>query len=86
MKQKMTIKQARKIARGLLGGADGWTSSDYSTSIDTSGFMVLKGCTAEINWERIDEFADEVAARAIREYVNGEDAEPADEPETAEAQ
>lgn len=67
----MTMAQARKIARNLIGGADGWTSSDYTTSIDTSGFMILDGCTAQINWGRIDEFANEVAARAVQEYANG---------------
>jgi hypothetical protein len=67
----MTLSQARKIARELSGGVAGWTASDYTTSIDCSGFLVLDGCTATINWERIDEFADEVAARAIHEYANG---------------
>jgi hypothetical protein len=64
----MNIKEARKIAANLSRARE-WTASDYKDSIDTSGFLILEGCTVKIDWERIDRFADEVAARAIMEYV-----------------
>ena len=64
----MNLKEARKIAANLSRACE-WTASDYTDSIDTSGFLILRGCEVTIDWEKIDRFADEVAARAIMEYV-----------------
>lgn len=67
---KLSIGQARAIVKELDGSIRGWSASDYKDSINTDSFLVLEGDEVSINWDRIDIFADEVAARAIMEYAN----------------
>jgi hypothetical protein len=66
----ITLKEARQIASELYGQQRGWTASGYCDSLKTSKFLQVTGDTVSIDWERVEKFAQEVAAIAVMQYVN----------------
>lgn len=62
-KKPIKIAEARSLAKDLA--PDGWSTGNFRNSIDTSGFLKCDGNSVRVNWDRIDQFADEVSARTI---------------------
>lgn len=67
---KVSATECRKVVADLDITVRGFTSSDYHDPIDTSGFLRLDGDVAQIDWDRVEEFAQEVAVRTLHEYLN----------------
>lgn len=74
--KRTSLKKCREIVANLQVTSRGFASSDYTDSIKVKkSFLVVEdqgdGALVRVDWDAVEDWAQEVAARSLFEYVNG---------------
>lgn len=69
--KRVSLKKCRGIVAELSTANRGFTSSDYTDSIELrQPFLILDGAGVSIDWDSVEDWAQEVAARTLFDYLN----------------
>lgn len=69
--KRTSLKKCRELVAELRTANRGFTSSDYTDSIAVKKpFLIFDGNQVRIDWDSVEDWAQEVAARTLFDHLN----------------